>query len=68
MDPTDPNFLNDRVFEGIWQRYENPDFSRVILTLSFFKALIVIAVLVVLIEYGGSRVWVILRFTVYKTV
>src|SRR5437762_2984175 len=68
MDLYNPDFLSDRVFQGIWRRYKNAGFSQLILTLSFYKALVVIAVLVILIEYGGSRVWVIMRFIVSKIV
>src|SRR6266480_605865 len=68
MDLYNPDFLNDRVFQGIWRRYTNAGFSQLILTLSFYKALVVIAVLVILIEYGSSRVWVILQFILFKIV
>ena len=71
MDLFNPDFLNDRIFQGIWRRYKNAGFSQLILTLSFYKALVVklvIAVLVILIEYGSSRIWVILRFIVSKVV
>ena len=61
-----PDFLNDRVFRGVWQLFEKPGFSRQILTLSSYEALFVMAALLILIEYTGSRLWVIFRFIVYN--
>jgi hypothetical protein len=67
-DPTDPDYLNDRVFQGFWRRYERAGSSDLLLTLSIYKGLIVLAILLLTVEYGGSRAWVILRFIISKLV
>jgi hypothetical protein len=68
MAPTDPSFLSDRVYEGVWRRYGQNNSSELILTLPIYKALIILAILVLAIEYGGSRAWVIVRFAISKSV
>ena len=62
-----PEFLHDRVYEGLWTRYHGPRHSSRILTMSTYRALFVFAVLLIVVEYASGRLWVILRYLIYHS-
>src|SRR4051795_775161 len=64
FEPSDLNFLHQHVFEGIWEKYDNPAYRRWIWTLQSHKAFFIMAALVTFVELVGSRSWVISRYTV----
>ncbi|KAH8758089.1 hypothetical protein F5882DRAFT_468649 [Hyaloscypha sp. PMI_1271] len=61
-----PDFLDDRVYQGLWKRHQGPSDSSRILTLSSYNALLVLASLAVLIQYCGARSWVVIRQAIYE--
>lgn len=62
--PSDIEFLHKDVFEGIWENYEEPAYSRLIWTLQTSHSFFIMAIFVVFIEFIGSRSWVICRYVV----
>jgi hypothetical protein len=66
MEQFNPDFLDDRVHQGLWTRHHGPSYSSRILTLSSYNAIVVVALLAVLIQYGGARSWVIIRQAIYE--
>lgn len=64
FDSSDLNFLHEHVFEGIWEKYDESAYSRRIWTLQSYKVFFIMAALVILVEFVGSRSWVISRYVV----
>jgi len=67
MDLFNPDFLDDRVHQGLWTRHHGPSYSSRILTLSSYNALFVVALLAIVIQYGGARFWIIIRRAIYES-
>jgi hypothetical protein len=58
---TEPDDLDDRILVGRWRRYHGPPYASEVLTLPTFKAIVLLAALVLAVDYAGVRAWVISR-------
>jgi hypothetical protein len=65
---SNPEFLSDRIFVGIWERYHGSGYASKVLTLLTFKAIVLLGALVLVVDYTGLRFWVIVRFLIYYVI